>query len=73
MNVDRDRFEIQVNGEPRDVPEGATLASLLEALDLDPRVVAIERSGEVVPRALFGETVLGAGDRVEIVRFVQGG
>ena len=65
--------EIQVNGEPQQVVVGSTLATLLEQLDLDPRVVAIECSGEVVPRASFGETALKAGDRVEIVRFVQGG
>lgn len=66
-------FEIHVNGEQRVVPEGSTLTSLLEELELDPRVVAIECSGEVVPRASFAGRRLRAGDRVEIVRFVQGG
>lgn len=66
-------LDIRVNGESRRLPDGATLTALLDELELDPRVVAIERSGEVVPRAAFAETVLRDGDQVEIVRFVQGG
>lgn len=69
----QETLEIRVNGEQRVVPAGATLTALLDDLDLDPRVVAIECAGEVVPRAAFADTVLRAGDRVEIVRFVQGG
>jgi thiamine biosynthesis protein ThiS len=49
------------------------LLDLLAALGLDPRAVAVERNGEVVPRARLPEVELQAGDRLELVRFVQGG
>ena len=35
--------------------------------------VAVEKNGEIVPRALYGKTRLEDGDRVEIVSFVGGG
>jgi sulfur carrier protein len=62
-----------VNGERREVTEGSTVSSLLEELGLHPRVVAVEYNGEILKRAAYGETWIAAGDRLEIVRFVQGG
>jgi thiamine biosynthesis protein ThiS len=35
--------------------------------------VAVERNGLLVPRAAFAGTRLAAGDRLEVVHFVQGG
>ena len=66
-------FEIRLNGEPHRVAEGATLLDLLLALGREPRLVAIEHNGAIVKRASFGEVILQAGDRVEVVQFVQGG
>ncbi len=64
---------IVVNGEPRTVAPGARLLDLLAELAVDPRAVAVERNGEVLRRARLPEVVLAADDRLEIVRFVQGG
>ena len=64
---------VVVNGEPRGLAPGTRLLELLAALQLDPRTVAVERNGEVLRRAELGEVELRAGDRLEIVRFVQGG
>lgn len=66
-------LEITLNGERRTLPPGATLLDLLADLGLDPRAVAVERNEEVLPRARIPEVVLAAGDRLEVVRFVQGG
>ena len=68
-----DRLEIEVNGEPRLVCGEQSVSDLLAELGLEPATVAIEYNGEVIPRATFGELTLRAGDRLEIVRFVQGG
>ena len=65
--------QIVVNGEPRDVAPGTRLLDLLASLELDPRTVAVEKNGEVLRRATFGDVELQPGDRLEIVRFVQGG
>lgn len=53
----------------------ATLAALLEEKGIDPtgRGVAVALNGAVVPRALWAQTRLQAGDAVEIVHAKQGG
>jgi thiamine biosynthesis protein ThiS len=66
-------LEVVLNGEPHRVPEGSTVADLVAGLGRDPRTVAVERNGDLVPRARFAETLLGMGDRLEVVHFVQGG
>lgn len=66
-------MELVVNGKPRQVEAPLTLLGLLETLGIDPRIVAVERNGEIVKRDRFAETVLGEGDRLEIVRMVGGG
>lgn len=70
---DRTGISFTVNGEVAEAPAGLTLAGWLELLGRDPRTVAIERNGRLVPRATFGETPLQAGDKLELVQFVQGG
>jgi len=67
------QVEIQLNGEPRKVAEGTTVGELLEELGRHPRTVAIEYNGNILPRPDYGATPLTAGDRVEVVGFVQGG
>jgi len=64
---------IVVNGETCELVPGTRLLDLLAALALDPRAVAVEKNGEVLRRAQLGEVELQPGDRLEIVRFVQGG
>jgi sulfur carrier protein len=62
-----------VNGEPVDLPEGLTVASLLQHLGVREGRVAVERNGAVVKRARHGEEQLAPGDVLEIVSFVGGG
>jgi thiamine biosynthesis protein ThiS len=66
-------FEIVLNGELHRLPAGATLLDLVTGLGRDPRTVAVERNGEIVRRAEYAATMLAAGDRLEVVHFVQGG
>jgi sulfur carrier protein len=66
-------IEVVINGEPRQVPDGTTVAALITELGLGDRRVAVERNREVVPRAEHATTVLASGDRVELVTFVGGG
>jgi len=62
-----------VNGEPREVPEAATVATLLEHLAVRTPRVAVEINGHVVKRDDYPRRALAEGDRVEIVAFVGGG
>ena len=66
-------ISLTVNGEPRDLPAGTTVAGLLEALGIPPRGSAVERNRELVPRRQHADTLLAAGDRIEIVTLVGGG
>ena len=63
---------ITVNGQPRDVADGTTVAQLITQHDLAPNKVAVELNRRLI-RAEKYETVLKAGDEVEIVTFVGGG
>lgn len=66
---------IVVNGVPRELPEPATVGSLLDAMGIEPRRrgIAVALGGEVVPRAGWDGRALRDGDRVEVVTAIQGG
>ena len=66
-------MNIHLNGEPRQVPQGLTLARLLEWLELPPDRVAVERNREIVKRADWSATPIEEGDRLEVVQMVGGG
>lgn len=62
-----------MNGERRELAQGTTLLDLLAAIGRDPRTVAVELNGEILPRGRYAATTLKADDTLEIVHFVQGG
>ncbi|HHH13543.1 MAG TPA: sulfur carrier protein ThiS [Thiolapillus brandeum] len=66
-------MQIQVNGEPREVAEGATLSSLVADLRLEGSRYAIEVNEELVPRSEHARHRLQEGDRVEVVQAIGGG
>jgi sulfur carrier protein len=66
-------MRIQVNGQPRDVGPGLTVAKLLGELGVTQPHVAVELNLEVVPRADHAATILHDGDRLEVVTLVGGG
>ncbi|MFM1870925.1 MAG: hypothetical protein RL398_347 [Planctomycetota bacterium] len=70
---DAPQLSITVNGEPRTVAVGASVADLLQDLGLGGKQVAVERNKEIVRRADHAATALQAGDRLEIVTFFGGG
>lgn len=64
---------LQINGEPREVPSGLTVAGLVAHLGMKSDRVAVELNLEIVPRANWEATHLKDGDKLEIVHFVGGG
>jgi sulfur carrier protein len=66
---------VVINGERRELEEGATIAAVVESLPGAPegRGVAVALDGEVVPRGRWQATELAAGAHVEVVVAVQGG
>jgi len=66
---------VTINGEHRELPDGATVASVIDTLPGAPegRGVAVAVGGEVVPRSQWPSTELQAGASIEVVVAVQGG
>lgn len=64
---------IRLNGEAHELAGPITISALLAGLGIDPRRVAIEHNLRILKRDRYAETVLSAGDEVEIVNFVGGG
>ena len=67
------RLSLWVNGVPRVVASGATLADLVAELGLERRRVAVAVNRDVIARRSYPARRLAAGDRVEILEAVGGG
>ena len=65
-------MKIKVNGEEREVAEGANILALLADARLKPQTVAVEVNKRLVRTEKYDQP-LEAGDEVEIVTFVGGG
>ncbi len=69
-------LRVILNGTPREfetLEEGAPLAGLIEAMELKPDRIAVERNGDIVARRSWQDVMLASGDKLEIVHFVGGG
>lgn len=66
-------MRITVNGEPRDLDGPATVAGLLELLEVPREATAVEVNRVLVPRSQHAARALADGDAVEIVTLVGGG
>jgi sulfur carrier protein len=70
-------IRLTVNGEPREVPDGATVDAVVATVTGQLRGqgggVAAAVNGEVVPRRSWAGAPLRDGDQVEVVTAVQGG
>jgi thiazole synthase len=64
---------VTINGEPRRIAAGITIAALVADIGLNPAKVAVEHNLEIVPRSTLGAVALHDGDTLEIVHFVGGG
>ncbi len=66
-------IQLTINGQDRSFETAPTVTQLISQLALTQRRIAVERNGEIVPRSRFDETLLNAGDHLEIVVAVGGG
>ncbi|MDQ3936347.1 MAG: sulfur carrier protein ThiS [Actinomycetota bacterium] len=68
-------MNLSLNGERRELPEGATVADAVRASGMPAlaRGIAVAVDGEVVPGSTWEETPLAEGQRIEVVQAVQGG
>ena len=63
---------VKINGNDVEAV-GKTVAEYLAGTNYDCRRIAVERNGDIVPKAQYEKTVLQDGDTVEVVSFVGGG
>ena len=65
-------MKLTVNGEPKELPENATVSDLIQAMGFQGRAVAVEVNRELIPHRAHEQTALSAGDAVELVTLVGG-
>jgi len=66
-------LQVKLNGEPRELPDGSTIAQAVVELTAARSGVAAALNGDVIPRGSWADTTLRDGDQVEVVTAVQGG
>jgi sulfur carrier protein len=66
-------MNITLNGEKKQVPDGVTVAGLLEFLNIQHQRVAVELNETIVKKGRYSEAVVSDGDSVEVVSFMGGG
>ena len=63
---------VKINGQLVDAA-GKTLMEYLDTTTYNPQRSAVERNGEIVPKAQYSNTILQDNDVIEVVSFVGGG
>lgn len=66
-------MQIELNGEPHQLPEEATASALVDQLQLQGKRIAMEVNGEVVSRSTYADYRFCENDRVELVHAIGGG
>jgi sulfur carrier protein len=66
-------MNVTVNGNREQLPDGHTVAALLEKLGLAARPVAVEVNRKLVRKKDHTVVALSEGDAVEVVTLVGGG
>ena len=64
---------MKVNGEEKKLAQNMTLEQFLEGQGYDPKRVAVELNGKILPKSDFAFRELSDADTLEIVHFVGGG
>ena len=64
---------LTINGKQVPSAVGTSLADYLAVNGYEATRLAVEKNGDIVPKAQYAQTILQDGDTVEIVRFVGGG
>lgn len=66
-------MNLQVNGQPREMPDDASLQELLDALDVAAVGTAVALNSEIISRGRYADTLLEEGDDIQVVHIVAGG
>ena len=61
-----------INGKDTDAA-GKSISEYLAGTQYDMKRIAVEKNGEIIPKAEYSATIINDGDNIEIVSFVGGG
>ncbi|WP_238885414.1 sulfur carrier protein ThiS [Clostridium sp. YIM B02551] len=64
---------MKVNGALISLQSSISLLDFLSEQNYDVTKIAVERNGDIVPKAAYKDTMLYDEDTIEVVRFVGGG
>ena len=71
--IDARMIQLSINNVPREMPEGSTLADIVQHAGIDVREVAMMVNDAIIARSAYANTVLKHGDSVEMLSFIGGG
>ena len=66
-------IQVIVNGAAHRLEQPIEVSALLARLELSGKKIAVEKSGEIIPRSAHAQTLVKDGDALEIVVAVGGG
>ncbi|HUW64197.1 MAG TPA: sulfur carrier protein ThiS [Spirochaetia bacterium] len=66
-------MQVTVNGKTEEIPAGISVAEYLDRREVGRDSLVVELNGTVLTRPEWPARILNTGDRLEVVRFVQGG
>lgn len=66
-------MRIMINGNSVEIRESSTVTELVQERNLKPEAIVLEVNLKIIDRGAWGETLLTAGDSVELISFVGGG
>ncbi|NMD71764.1 sulfur carrier protein ThiS [Bacillus sp. DNRA2] len=64
---------MKLNGEIIALENQQTLYDFLIKQNYNPKTIAVERNGEIVPKSTYSAVLLTDEDTLEVVQFVGGG
>ena len=66
-------IQISVNGEIKDIQEGLNIKEMIEALEYKTKGFAVAVNTTFIAILSYEETIIKAGDTIDILAPVQGG
>ncbi|MDE7443615.1 MAG: sulfur carrier protein ThiS [Muribaculaceae bacterium] len=66
-------MNITINDKLQCVAEGATVGSVMESLNIQPKGIAVAMKGKLVPADKWNETQLTEGDSLVVIKAFYGG
>lgn len=64
---------MKINGKEVDLEKNISLDELMAEQGFDIKRIAVMKNGEIIPKADYSKTLIGAEDVLEVVSFVGGG